>query len=105
MNWLQKISHMSIQDLPAFLANQEHFSFLKYVRVAGEYRFANALTAEADHKQMANGEPVEGAGFLKVYPDGLFVEGHSVTLQVGPAADDEERLSGLLGIPVRGRPV
>lgn len=94
---------MNIENIPDFLHSEGGIAYLKYVRVNGEYRFGDATSFSVDHESLANGEPVESAAFVKIYPDGLYVEGHSSKLEVGPASDDETNLSGLLGIPIRNR--
>ena len=94
---------MTIQDIAAFLQAEGGIAYLKYVRVSGEYRFGDATSWNIDHTTLANEEPVESAAFVKIYPDGLYIEGHSGTLKSGPASDDEENLSRLLGIPVKDR--
>ena len=103
MNWLQKVATMTIEDIPAFLQTEGGIAYLKYVRVNGEYRFGDATSFGIDHESLANGEAAEGAAFVKIYPDGLYVEGYSSKLEVGPAPDDEATLSGLLGIPIKDR--
>lgn len=104
MNWIQKmaVQIMTIHDVPAFVESQGGRAYLKYVRVSGEYRFSDA-TISIGHDTLSNGEPVEGAAFVKIYPEGLYVEGSSTTLRVGPAKDDEQNLAALLGIPIKDR--
>ena len=102
MNWLQKIANM-IQDISEFLRTQDGFAHLKYVRINGAYRFGDANSFTTEHIGLANGEPVESAGFVKVSPDGLLVEGHSSKLEIGPASDDEANLSRLLNLPIQDR--
>jgi len=102
MNWLQKMAN-TIQDISEFLREQDGFAHLKYVRVNGAYRFGDANSFTTEHIGLANGEPVESAGFVKVSPDGLSVEGHSSQLEIGPASDDEENLSRLLNLPIQDR--
>ena len=101
MNWLQKTANMSIQDIPGFLQDRGN-AYLRYVRINGEYRFADVTAYGIDHTGLANGDPVESAGFVKIRPEGFFVEGYSTMLKIGPAADDEENLSRLLNLPIRG---
>ena len=76
--------------------------YWKYVRVGDGYRFADATSMCApEHKSaLEAGEATEGAAFVKVRTlDGVEVrvESWSVTLKIGPAADDEGRLLRLLG--------
>jgi len=82
--------------------------YWKYVRVGGGYRFADATKMSApEHKSaLEEGEAAEGAAFAKVRTYDaergvdkvdVRVEGWSVTLRIGPVADDEARLLLLLG--------
>ncbi|KKM04410.1 hypothetical protein LCGC14_1764510 [marine sediment metagenome] len=77
---------MTVEDMPAFLQSQGGVAYLKYVRINGEYRFTDATGFGIDHKTLANGETAESAAIVKIYPDGLYVDGYSITLKIGPAA-------------------
>ena len=106
MSWLQKIAQedntgMTIQDISGFIQSLGGVAYLKYVRINGEYRFGDATSFHISHTGLANGEPVESAAFVKIYSEGLSIEGSSSTLNIGSAADDEENLSRLLSIPIR----
>ena len=103
MNWLQKTANMSIEDIPNFLQDRGSIAYLRYVRVNGEYRFADVTAYGIDHTGLANGDPVESAGFVKIRPEGFYVEGYSMMLKIGPAVDDEENLSRLLNLPIQDR--
>jgi len=97
----------------AVAADQGTAFYWKYVRVAGlsegfpSYRFADATSMSCPgHKTaLEEGERAEGAAFVKVQTiDGVAarVESWSVTLKIGPAADDAVRLPRLLGEEWRG---
>lgn len=103
MNWLRKMAQiMNAVSVLKFLQENGYWGYLKYVRVNGEYRFAEAGIGP-DHATLANGEPVESAGFIKSNTRGFYVEGHSSVLKIGPAEDDERNLSALLGLPIRSK--
>ncbi len=69
----------------------------------GEYRFGDATSFAVDHNLLAgNNEPVSAA-FVKIYSDGLYVEGQSMLLKMGPAPEDEDNISQLLGIPIKSK--
>ena len=64
--------------------------YLKFVKIDGVYRFSDAAaTYSPGHEQLAANQPVESAGFVKIYPDGLFTEGYSSSLNIGPDENDE----------------
>jgi hypothetical protein len=85
---------------------ESHYAtYLKYVRVGNEYRFALAAEwSTPDHKQMIqDGETATSAAYCKVYrptdaePQGeLEMSGYSSTLGIGQAADDMENITKLL---------
>lgn len=93
---------MTVQDVQAFL-QERGSAYLRYVRVNGEYRFADVTYGGIEHIGLANGDPVESAAFVKIKPDGLYVEGYSMTLGIGQSSNDEDNLSALLGIPIKGK--
>ena len=72
--------------------------YYKYVRVNGQYRFGDA--GYTDHRALSNGEPAESAAFVNITRKGVDIEGHSMTLKMGPDAQDYELLPQLLGLPL-----
>ena len=114
MNWLQKFA--DTQDdwggeisseldggsfLESLIQSQGGLAYLRYVRINGKYRFGDASSAYGlDHKALAGNDDVESAAFVKVLSDGIEIEGHSMTLEIGPDAQDYEKLPLLFGKPL-----
>ena len=79
---------------------------IKFVRVAGEYRFCGSM---ANHKSLLKkGEKALSAGFihLTISGDGarhFRVSGHSSTLKVFPDDHEEDRLALILDREALGR--
>ena len=92
---------MKITDILAAVKQNQSLT-LKYVRVNGEYRFAD-IDMGVDHKMLANGDICEGAAFVHVYPDGFYIDGHSTTLKMGEGKFDQEGLKQLFGLPVKDK--
>lgn len=92
---------MTIDQVKAHLA-ENPFGYFRYVRVGEAFRFSDAAGGFT-HIELQGSGAASGAGFLKACPDGMFVEGHSSTLSIGPGSGDEELLSELLGLPIRDR--
>jgi hypothetical protein len=83
---------------------REKIGLFKYVRIGNDYRFSDATDRYGlDHKMLSGGQLASSAGILHIYPNGLYVDGHSMTLNMGPAADDEDNLSKLFGLPIKSR--
>lgn len=75
------------------------FGYFRYVRVGDEFRFAD-IESNLAHCKLCGNDIATGAGFIRVHSDWMLVEGRSMTLDIGPGPDDEEKLSELLGLPV-----
>ncbi len=99
MNWLQKMSQviMNVQDVLNSL-QQNAYGYFKYVKCAGQYRFSDA-TGHVGHKILAGRDVPESAGFVKISPEGFYIEGYSSILKIGPDSFDVENLSRLLSLP------
>lgn len=104
MNWLQKIAQtnaMSIQDVLTYLEQNDQLAYLKYVRCNGEYRFSDATAYYGiSHFRLTSGDIPESAGFIKITSNGLYINGYSSTLNLGPDPADEQKLSSLLSMPI-----
>ena len=75
--------------------------YLRFVRLKNnEYRFAE-VSFHVDHAMLAQEQPVESAGFVKIYEDEFDTEGHSMSLKMGMDGKDNKLLSELLGLPVK----
>lgn len=72
-----------------------HLVIVKYVRVGDEYRFVgmDGWPIPNHDSMLKAGETPVSAAFCKVYRDRVDVEGHSMTLKMGPAPDDICHLS------------
>jgi hypothetical protein len=99
------IQSLNIDELKVSL--KEHYvTYLKYVKVNGEYRFHFAAEWNSPkHSQMVTPEEkekVESAAYCKVYPhtDGkrgrIEVEDYSTSLGIGSAQNDEKEIEKLL---------
>ncbi len=101
---MQKISQWTAEEVMNLMRERDSLLYLKYVRLSnGEYRFGDATSMAVEHKGLASGDQPVSAAMVKIYPDGLMVEGNSMTLQMGPAKDDEDNLSQLFGLPIKSR--
>jgi len=75
------------------------YDTVKYVRVAGEYRFCGIMT---NHRELLkDGEKALSAGFVHLATRGdssrcFRISGYSSTLKVSPDDHDEERLTLIL---------
>ena len=87
---------ISVEDIKKVQADN-YVTYLKWVRIGNEYRFALAGEwCTPDHKQMVNeGEIPVSAGYFKLYKDRLETEGWSSTLKIGSKPDDSENLAKL----------
>lgn len=73
-------------------------NLIKFVRVAGEYRFC---TPDQNHSSLVGeGEKALSAGTLSIYPGGRFKisDRWSMTLKVGADEYDHQRLALTLGM-------
>lgn len=91
---------MTINQLKAQLTKTPN-GYFKYIRVGNEFRFSditeiNGLT----HKGLQHSNKANGAGFLRTFPNGMYIEGYSLTLKMGSGSGDEELLSELLNLPI-----
>jgi hypothetical protein len=93
---------MSLEQLKKLLA-ENPLGYFKYVRVGDEFRFMEGVVIGLTHSGLQGTDTASGAGWLKTYPDGMFIEGYSLTLNMGPGPGDEELLSELLGLPIKDR--
>jgi len=107
MNWVQKISQMeknwmTPEEVLQQIQGSNQIEYFRWVRVNGEYRFADGDYGGIEHKDMVlPSEKAETAAYVKIYSDGLYVEGDSMTLRLGPDRNDQNNISKLLGIPTR----
>ena len=88
---------ISIEDIKKLMADND-VVYIKYVRIDNDYRFAlDAHWSTPNHSQMVGSyEIAESAGAFKLYRDRFEWETTwSVTLQIGIAKDDEEKLREL----------
>jgi hypothetical protein len=86
-----------VDDIKKILEDN-YVVYVKYVRIGDWYRFALAAEwATPSHVKMADKDKPVSAGTFKLYRDGRFEweSGYSMTLRVGAAADDEDRLKKL----------
>lgn len=104
MNWMQKVSQrLSVADVTRKIS-EGGVLYLKYVRFSGdEYVFGDATSPFIDHKYLSGDQVPVSAAFLKIYPDGLYIEGHSMSLGIGPAPDDESNFLELFNLPLKSR--
>lgn len=93
-------AHLSIDQVRASLADDQ-LGYFRYVRVGDEFRFSDAASGGLAHIDLQGSDTASGAGFLKTYPDGMFIEGHSSALCMGSGPGDEKLLSELLGLPIK----
>lgn len=93
---------MTVEQVKA-RCSDGRLGYFRYVRVGDEFRFSDAATGELTHNELQGSDAASGAGFLKIYPDGMFIEGHSSTLSMGSGPGDEKLLSELLGLPIKYR--
>ena len=91
---------MNIEQLKQFLTISP-FGCFKYVSfIDNTFEFGLALLS--DHKSMVDNEKiVRGAGFLYVSHRTIEIEGHSISLKIGPHKDDERIISELLNMTIR----
>ena len=81
----------------------------KWVRVVGPkgtdvYRFAEVAYFCPDHRHMVDeNEQVVSAGSLRLAPDKWEFLGHSMTLKIGAASDDEDLFTELFRRPYERR--
>ena len=59
------------------------------------YRFADVVMLGLDHEELADKEPVISAGYLKIRPGEVEIDGYSMSLHVGPDDEDHLRLKEL----------
>ena len=90
---------MSAEQVLQELSTQ-NVGYYKYVSVNGQYRFCDATTSFEDHRSLANGDEVQSAATIKLYPDGIKIEGYSSTLKIGPSESDCTDLPKLFGRPL-----
>ena len=91
---------MTAKEAKQYLAGNDGYGYFKYVKVCGEYRFAESHEINFDHGFLANNETVESAAHIQVNPSGVKIEGYSMKLKIGPDAADYERLPELFGLPL-----
>ena len=106
MSWFKQatIIGMSLEEIKRRIENGENL-YLRFVRVNGEYRFADTDgDYPLSHKFLAQEQPAETAGFVKIYPDGFYTEGYSMGLSIGPDEHDEDNLKMLFNLPIKDRP-
>ena len=94
-------THLTADQVKTSLADNQ-LGYFRYVKVGEEFRFSDA-TGGLSHIELQGSDTASGAGFLRIYPDGMFIEGHSFTLRMGAGLGDEELLSKLLGLPITHR--
>ncbi len=76
---------------------ENYVTYVKYVRIADEYRFVNTFGNHSD--LVWSGEIAQSAAFCKIYKDRVEVEGYSSTLGICSAPEDEAALTKLfLGV-------
>jgi len=86
----------------AALVREDPGQYLRFVQVAGEYRFG-VVTSFTSHLDLVDeGEQVLSAGFVKVGCT-VVVEGHSQKLGIGWATEDPENIAKIFGLPVGDR--
>jgi len=77
--------------------------YFKYVRIGDEFRFSVVTAGGLTHIELQGPDKASGAGFLAAGANGMFIDGNSSTLKIGPGQGDEELLSELLGLPIKER--
>ena len=89
---------MTVDEIREILKAGQRAVALKYVRVNGEYRFADTtLDHVPDHIDMLNpGEVADSAAYLAGFENILSIKWNSSSLRIGPAPDDLENLTRLL---------
>lgn len=102
MSWIKKASQMTIQDILEYI-KKNGSGYFKYIRTGSdEFRFSD-VDAMTSHKDLSQGEPVKSAAFVNIKSQGLYVDSYSMSLNKGPAADDELLLSRMFSLPVISR--
>ncbi len=98
---------MSVDETKVFLANSHSGAdLLKYVRLNGDtFFFADASEGSApDHKTAVVSGNAVSAAYVGVLDGRMSAKGSSLTLNLGPAKDDEELIAKKLELTVNDSP-
>lgn len=92
--------HLTITEVKATVATGG--GLYKYVKVNGEYRFADVSgpCPSHNHRSLAAGDDAQSAATISIFRHGLKIKGCSTTLGVGYDKEDLERIPRLLGLPL-----
>jgi hypothetical protein len=84
---------MDISEAKHTVTDRNGFAWFKYVRIGNEFRF---LEMEQNHSDCLNdNEIAKSAGTVKIRFGEIEVSDYSMTLNIGPAEDDEKIITEL----------